>query len=263
MELIDTHTHLDFPQFDGDREAVIARAREAGVTTIINVGADIESSLASVALAERYPFIYAAVGVHPHDASILDETTLAKLKELARHPKVVAIGEIGLDYYRNLSPRDVQRRVFRLQLKLALDVGKPVIIHDRDAHREVLEILKEVAQKADGRLTGVMHCFSGSPEMAREVLKLGFRISVAGPVTFKNARKLPQIVRELPLDRLLIETDCPYLAPHPYRGKRNEPAYVRLVAEAIAAIKGMPVEEIARATLQNALRLFGIASQFT
>ncbi len=260
MELVDSHAHLDFPQFNPDREEVIRRAEEAGIRLIVNVGADLDSSRASVALAERYPFVYAAVGVHPHDADTLDERALKALTELARHPKVVAIGEIGLDFYRDLSPRQTQRKAFLRQLELASRLGKPVIIHDRDAHREVLSIIRDYAARADGsRPLGVLHCFSGDIEMALKAIELGFFISVAGPVTFKNARKLPQIVRELPLDSLLVETDCPYLTPHPYRGKRNEPAYVRLVAEAVARIKGIPAEQVARVTLRNAIRLFGIA----
>ncbi|HDN80959.1 MAG: hydrolase TatD [Chloroflexi bacterium] len=260
MELVDSHTHLDFPQFAGDREEAIKRAWEAGVRLIVNVGTDIESSRASIALAEKHPFIYAAVGIHPHDARLLDDDALEELKELACHPKVVAIGEIGLDYYRNLSPRKVQQRAFRAQLELAQEMRKPVIIHSRNAQKDTMEIVREFAARVNspGHPIGVMHCFSGSLEVALEAVKLGFMISVAGPLTFKNARKLPQIVREIPLDYLLIETDCPYLAPHPHRGKRNEPAYVRLVAEALAAVKQMDVTEVARQTLENALLLFGI-----
>jgi len=253
MELVDSHAHLDFPQFAGDREEVIKRAQEAGVRLIINVGADLESSRASIALAERYPLIYAAVGIHPHDARLLDESALRELRKLAQHPKVVAIGEIGLDYYRNFSPREIQRRAFRLQLELAKELDKPVIIHSRDAQKDTMGILAELSPER-----GVMHCFSGSLETALKAIELGLAISVAGPVTFKNARKLPQIVREIPLEHLLIETDCPYLAPHPYRGKRNEPAYVRLVAEAVAAIKGISPGQVARKTLENTLKLFGI-----
>ena len=251
--LTDTHAHLDFPQFDDDREEVIARALAAGVGIIINVGTDLASSRRAVTLAEAYPQIYAAVGVHPHDAKTLTDEALAELGELARHPKVVAIGEIGLDFYRDLSPRNVQREAFERQLALAQELGKPVIIHDREAHAEVMAILRRWPG-----LRGVLHCFSGDLDMAHEAIEMGFYISVAGPVTFKNARRLPEIVRQLPLERLLIETDCPYLAPHPYRGRRNEPAYVRLVAQKVAELKGMSLERVARVTTANARQLFGL-----
>ncbi|HIC92753.1 MAG TPA: TatD family deoxyribonuclease, partial [Anaerolineae bacterium] len=211
MELTDTHAHLDFPQFDGDREEVIERALAAGVRRIINVGADLASSRRAVALAEAHPPIYAAVGVHPHDAKTLTDEALAELLGLARHPKVVAIGEIGLDFYRDLSPREAQRQAFERQLALARELGLPVIVHDRNAHAEVMDVLRRRG------LRGVLHCFSGDLEMARQAIEMGFYISVAGPATFKNAKRLPEIVRQLPLERLLIETDCPYLAPHPHR----------------------------------------------
>ncbi len=256
--LIDTHAHLDFSQFDADREAVIHRAKEAGVGIIVNVGADLESSRRSVALAEEYDGLYAAVGVHPHEAKKLDGATLAALRDLAAHPKVVAVGEIGLDFYRDLSPRDVQRRAFRAQLAWAARLGKPVVIHDREAHDEVLSILADWVAEAPSSRRGVLHCFSGDLAMARQAVALGFYLGVDGLVTYQNARKLPEIVAWLPLDRLLIETDCPYLTPHPHRGKRNEPAYLRLVAERIAALKEVSVEELAKATTTNACLLFGI-----
>ncbi len=268
MTLIDTHAHLDFSRFDADRPAVIERAKAAGVAAIVNVGADLPSSRRAVILAEEYACIYAAVGMHPHDAKKLDGAALAELRELAQHPKVVAVGEIGLDFYRNLSPRDVQRRAFQAQLAWAARLGKPVVIHDRDAHDDVMEILADwaaglensspVVSKAKplaGRL-GVLHTFSGDLVMAERAIELGFYISISGPVTYKNARRFPDIVRALPLDRLLVETDCPFLAPHPHRGKRNEPAYVRLVAERLAALKGISVEELAEATTTNAQHLF-------
>ncbi len=258
MELVDSHTHLDFPEFDPDREEVLKRAWEAGVRLIVNAGTDVSSSLASVSLAENHPFIYASAGLHPHDAGSLDEKNRRTLEEIACHPKVVAIGETGLDYYRNLSPREAQREAFAFHLELARRTGKPLIIHSRDAHQETMDFLRDFVRNP-GKLYppyGVMHCFSGSLEMAREAVELGFFISVAGPLTFQNARKLPAIVREIPLDFLLIETDCPYLAPHPFRGRRNEPAYVRLVAEAVAQIKGLSPEEVGRKMLENALKLF-------
>jgi TatD DNase family protein len=257
MNLIDTHTHLDFPQFDSDREQVIERAANAGVQAIVNVGTDLASSQAAVALAEVYPQIYAAVGVHPHDAKTLTAETLEELRALASHPKVVAIGEIGLDFYRDLSPRDKQRQAFEQQLALAREIGKPVIIHDREAHAEVMGILRHRVEGSH-QPVGVLHCFSGDLAMAQEAIELGFYISIAGPVTFKNARRLRESVRQLPLERLLIETDCPYLAPHPHRGKRNEPAYVKLVAQEVARIKEWSLEEVARITSDNAQALFAL-----
>jgi TatD DNase family protein len=255
--LIDTHTHLDFPQFDGDRERVIERAVSAGVGAMVNVGADLASSQAAVALAEAYPQIYTAVGVHPHDAKTLTEEVLEELRALASHPKVVAIGEIGLDFYRDLSPRDKQRQAFQQQLALASKTGKPVIIHDRQAHEEVMAILRRWVE-GSYRPSGVLHCFSGDLAMAQEAIELGFYISIAGPVTFGNARRLRDLVRQLPLEKLLVETDCPYLTPHPHRGKRNEPAYVKFVAQEVARIKGLSVEEVARITSDNAQTLFAL-----
>jgi TatD DNase family protein len=261
LALIDTHAHLDFPQFDADREAVIERARRAGVAAIVNVGTDLVSSRRAVALAQEYPDVYAAVGMHPHDAKKLDGAALAELRELAHHREVVAVGEIGLDFYRDLSPRDVQRRAFQAQLAWAAKLAKPVVIHDRDAHDEIMEILSDWAaglknSPLAGRL-GVLHTFSGDLAMAEEAVALGFYLSISGPVTYKNARRLPDVVGALPLDRLLVETDCPYLAPHPHRGKRNEPANVRLVAERIADLRGVTARELAAATTANAQRLFG------
>ena len=213
-----------------------------------------ESSARAVALAESHPDVYAAVGVHPHDAGTVNEEDYLKLAQWAMLPKVTAIGEIGLDYYYDLSPRDVQKTVFCRQLDLARQVGKPFIIHDRDAHGDILDIVRKQAQG----LSGVFHCFSGSWEMAKELLKLGYYLAIGGPVTFKNAAKVQRVAAQIPLDRLLIETDCPYLTPHPHRGHRNEPAYVRLVAEEIARIRNISLEELAAATTFNAKQLFGI-----
>jgi TatD DNase family protein len=280
MLLVDTHTHLDFPEFDDDRERVIERAANAGVGAIVNVGTDLASSQAAVALAEAYPQIYAAVGVHPHDAKTMTGEVLEELRVLAGRPRVVAIGEIGLDFYRDLSPRDQQRQVFEQQLALASEVGKPVIIHDREAHAEVMAILRHWAcpehfdcaqcklhRRIEGhhqpsaishRPIGVMHCFSGDLTMAQKALELGFYISIAGPVTFDNARRLRELVRQLPLEKLLVETDCPYLTPHPHRGKRNEPAYVKFVAQEIARVKELSLEEVACITSDNAQALFAL-----
>ena len=258
--LVDTHTHLDSRQFDQDREQVIARALEAGVGLVINAGASLASSQTSVSLAQRQPSIYAGVGVHPHAASTMDDAMLAQLADLAAHPRVVAIGEIGLDYYRDLSPRPSQREAFRQQLELAHELDKPVIIHNRDAHKDTIEMLRDwlSSPRSRGRAhpVGVMHCFSGSLEMAKQMLDLGFMIGIDGPITFSNARKLPEIVAQVPLESLLLETDCPYLAPHPFRGKRNEPAYLPWVARRIAEMRGASGGEIAEATTANARALF-------
>ncbi len=261
MTLVDTHAHLDFHQFDSDRQEVLRRALDAGVGAILTVGTDLPSSRRAVELAASDEAVYAAVGMHPHDAVKLDGNTLAELRVLAQQPRVLAVGEIGLDFYRNRSPHEAQRRAFRAQLAWASKLGKPTIIHDRDAHDEVMEILSEWSadlkgSALEGRL-GVMHTFSGDMAMAERAIELGFFLSISGPVTFSNARQLGDIARALPLDRLLVETDCPFLAPHPHRGKRNEPMYVRLVAERIAELKGMALDELAEATTQNAKRLFG------
>lgn len=252
--LFDSHAHIDDEKFDIDRDQVIQRAIENGITGIINVGACMASSARSIALAEKYEGVYAAVGIHPHDAQHALDANYDQLIQWATLDKVVAIGEIGLDYYYDFSPRDVQRSVFIRQLDVARQTDKPFIIHDRDAHGDVLDILKKEAKG----LNGVLHCFSGSLEMAYEVIKMGYYISIAGPVTFKNAAKLPEIVAKIPLERLLVETDSPYLTPQPYRGKRNEPAYVKLVAQQVASLRGMELDDLAKATSENVRNLFKI-----
>lgn len=254
--LIDSHAHLDGPKFDEDREGVLQRAKDAGVSTIINVGYDMPSCRRSVALAEKYPGIYAAVGIHPHDAAEAQDEDFAHLEQWAAHPKVVALGEMGLDYYRNLSPKEIQRTVFLRQMALARKVAKPIIIHDRDAHGEIMDILRQEFYGIPG---GVMHCYSGSEEMAKEIVKMGLYVSIAGPITFSNSRKIWEVVENIELGRLLIETDAPYLTPEPFRGRRNESAFVRFVAEKIAEIKKVPVAEVAEVTSANARRLFGLA----
>jgi TatD DNase family protein len=253
MMLFDTHAHLNDEQFNEDRDEVVLRAKENGVARIVNVGFNRQTIPTSLALAEKYDFIYTAVGWHPQDAKDMREDDLDWLRELSRHEKVVAIGEIGLDYYWDTSPRDVQQAVFRKQIQLARELQLPIIIHDRDAHQDIVDILRE--EKAD-EVGGIMHCFSGSLEMAKECLAMNFYISFGGPVTFKNAKKPKEIAKEIPLDRLLIETDCPYLTPEPYRGKRNETGYVRYVAETIAGLRGMESQELARVTFENAKRVF-------
>lgn len=255
--LFDTHTHLDATQFDEDREEVIARAVEQGVTRMINIGFNRETIPTTMKLAESYDFIYAAVGWHPQDAITMQEGDLDWIAELCKHEKVVAIGEIGLDYYWDTSPKEVQHEVFRKQIGLARSLGMPICIHNRDAHEDVVKILRE--EKAH-EVGGVMHSYSGSWEIAKMCLDMGFHLSFGGPITFKNAKQPKEVLAKTPLDRLLIETDSPYLTPHPFRGKRNESAHVRLVAEMAAELKGLSFEEIAQITTQNALERFDIRS---
>ncbi|TCZ70546.1 TatD family deoxyribonuclease [Paenibacillus albiflavus] len=253
--LTDTHTHLNAEQFDEDREQVIERALAAGVTRMVNVGFNRETIPSSIELAERYDFIYSTVGWHPVDAIDMQPGDLEWIESLCKHEKVVAIGEIGLDYHWDKSPKDVQDRVFREQIRLARKLGMPIVIHNRDAHHDILQVLRE--EKA-AEVGGIMHCFSGSWETAKQCLDMNFYISFGGPVTFKNAKQPKEVLAQVPLDRLLIETDSPYLTPHPYRGKRNETSYVRLVAETAAEIRGMSLEELAKITTDNAIKLFGL-----
>lgn len=253
--LFDTHAHLNAEQFDEDLEEVVARAKHDGVENMVIVGFDRPTIEKAMELIERYEFMYASVGWHPVDAIDMTDEDLAWIEELAAHPKVVAIGEMGLDYYWDKSPKEIQKEVFRKQIRLAKKVKLPIVIHNREATADIVEILKEEGAEEVG---GIMHCFSGSAETAKELVKLNFYISLGGPVTFKNAKKPKEVAAEIPLDKLLVETDCPYLAPHPFRGKRNEPAYVKLVAEQIAAIKELSLEEVAAATTKNAKKVFGI-----
>jgi TatD DNase family protein len=260
--LADTHCHLDFQRFEEDRDQVVDRAREAGVTRILDPGIDLASSQAALLLAEEYPEVYIAVGVHPNSASTFDQSTLLRLRKLASHPKVVAIGEIGLDYYRDRAPRELQQRVFRLQLELAAELGLPVVIHNRQATEDVLEALTEwQAQLAKAgfalaKRPGVLHSYSDNEENARRAIELNFYIGITGPVTFRNAPELQQVVASLPVEHLLVETDAPFLAPHPLRGQRNEPALVSRVAEKVAELHSLSISEIARVTSQNAARIF-------
>ncbi|MGI6649579.1 MAG: TatD family hydrolase [Bacillota bacterium] len=251
--LIDSHCHLNDPQFQTDQKEVLERAKAMGVEQVVCVGYDLASSLGAEALARQHPDIYAVIGVHPHDARLVKEQTYSILKRTAQSPRVVAIGETGLDYFRNHSPHDLQQQAFRGHIRLAREVGLPVVIHDRDAHAEVLRIMRE--EKA-AEVGGVIHCFSGSWEMAQECLAMGFYISLAGPVTYNNARRPQEIATQVPLDRLLVETDAPYLSPEPRRGRRNEPGNVRYVAEKIAELRGITVEELGSATTSNARRVF-------
>ncbi|MGO1369887.1 MAG: TatD family hydrolase [Senegalia sp. (in: firmicutes)] len=253
--LVDSHAHLDDKRFDNDREDLIKNLRENNIEFIINPGADLKTSRKAVKLAKENENIYAAVGVHPHDAGDMDENTIAELKKLAKEEKVVAIGEIGLDYYYDNSPREIQKKWFKEQIKLAKELDLPIIIHDRDAHEDTYNILKE---ENDEKLRGIMHCYQSSLEMSKQFIELGFFISLAGPVTFKNAKTPKEVASGVSLDNLLIETDSPYLTPHPYRGKRNEPKHVKHVAQMIADLKGISIEEVIQKTNQNAKKIFGI-----
>jgi TatD DNase family protein len=258
--LIDTHSHLDDARYNDDREAVIARARQAGVDAFITIGCDLASSQAAVALAEQHAFVYASVGVHPHEVKHISDGWYDELRRLAKSAKVVAYGEIGLDYHYNHSSPKEQRERFREQIQLARELRLPVIIHTREAQEDTIGILKEEQASETG---GVFHCFSGDAWLAQEALALGFYLSFSGILTFQNATVLRDIAKTVPLDRLLIETDCPYLTPVPHRGKRNEPAFVALVAQQLAAVRAgepeMSAERIGEVTTRNAKRLFKIA----
>jgi TatD DNase family protein len=257
--LIDSHAHIDLDTFDRDREQVLARARQGGIRAIINIGLDLKSSRASLKLAKKHDDVFSTVGFHPHQASKMKDKDLRALAELAQDEKVVAVGEIGLDFYRNLSARKSQLEAFRKQLDLAVKLGLPVVVHCRQAHREVFDILSDWVSStlSAGRLRrGVMHCFSGDIEMAQQYIDIGFYISLAGSVTYPSAGELVQVAQEIPLNRLLLETDAPFLAPQAYRGKRNEPAYVTLTAEKVAQVRGMLRETVAEAAAKNTIELF-------
>jgi len=256
MPLIDSHAHLDLPEFKHDLDAVLQRAQDSGVDSIITVGIGMHECRQALELASRYPFMHATLGIHPHNATELDRAALDFIEKNAANPKVVALGEMGLDYFRNLSPREAQRSCFRAQLSLARSLKLPVVIHDRDAHDETLEILRQ--EKAHD-MGGVLHCFSGDRAMAFACIDMGFYISIPGTVTFKSAQVIQDVVKNVPLEHLLIETDCPFLTPVPYRGRRNEPSYVGLVAQKIADIRQVSFDEVAQVTSDNALNLFRLA----
>ncbi|MEK6591007.1 MAG: TatD family hydrolase [Nitrospinota bacterium] len=253
--MIDTHAHLEMSQFDGDREDVIKRGVNAGVSLIIDVGSDLSGSKAAVDLAHKYDFIFASVGIHPHEAKEITSDTYTEIKTLLADPRVIAIGEIGLDYYKDFSPRDIQQREFINQIRLAREFKKPIIIHSRDAKEDTLRILKD---EASSELRGIMHCFSGDEDMAKRCIDMGFYISFAGPITYPNADRLRRVINSIPTNRILIETDSPFLAPQQVRGKRNEPAYVRYVAEKMAEVKGLSPEDIERVINLNVYNLFNI-----
>ena len=254
--IFDAHAHYDDHAFDADRDELLSSMAEKGVGYILNSGSDIPSSEASVELAGLYPFVYAAVGVHPHEAKTWNGEAEERLKELLNAPKVVALGEIGLDYHYDLSPRDVQKAVFRRQLEIACEKNIPVVIHEREALGDTLEIIKDFPA-----VRGMFHCFSGSPETAAELVKKGWYISLGGAVTFKNAKKPPAVLASVPEDRLLVETDCPYMAPVPHRGKRNDSSLISYVLQKAEEVRGISAKEIETRTCENALRLFGIRSK--
>lgn len=254
MRIFDTHAHYDDEQFDTDRDELLASMQENGVGTIVNVSATYESCEKVTELVKNYPFMYAAVGVHPDEVGALNEEKMAKMEALLSEEKVVAVGEIGLDYYWDHESHDIQKQWFIRQLELARKHHLPVLIHSREAAADTMEIMKEHAKD----LSGVIHCYSYSKEMAKEYVKMGFYIGVGGVVTFKNARKLKETVEEIPLTSIVLETDCPYLAPEPFRGKRNQSAYIRYVAEEIARIKQVSCEEVIAQTEKNARAMYGI-----
>ena len=251
--LFDTHAHMDDRAFREDRDALIAGLPEKGVGLVMNPGCSLESSRNAVALAEKYPHVYAAVGSHPDVADEVNDTILDEYRKLCKLPKVKAIGEIGIDYHYEDIPRDLQKKAFRMQLELAREVKLPVIVHERDAHEDGMAIVKEFPD-----VTGVFHCYSGSAEMARQLVDLGWYIGFTGVLTFKNARKAIETAASIPLDRIVLETDCPYMAPEPYRGKRNDPGYIYRMAEKLAEIRGLSVEEIQDITTENGKRLYHI-----
>ena len=251
--LFDTHAHLNDPAFDEDRAELLETFRDAGVGMVMNVGCCLASSKDCIALAERYPWIYAAVGTHPDSADEVSEEVLEAYRQMCRHEKVKAIGEIGLDYYYETIPRQVQQRAFRMQMALAQELDMPVIIHERNAHEDGMNIVREFP-----KVTGVFHCYSGSAEMARQLVNMGWYIGFTGVLTFKNARKAVETAQRIPLERIVLETDCPFMAPEPYRGKRNHPGYLMQMAQKLAQIRGLDVEEVIRVTTENAKRLYRI-----
>jgi TatD DNase family protein len=254
VKIFDSHAHYDDESFNEDRDLVIQELKDNGIIGVLNCGASLEGARASVQLAGKHDFFYAAVGIHPEHADEFDESVSEEIKSLASNNKVRAIGEIGLDYYYEENPaREIQQNTFRKQMELARELRLPVVIHDRDAHEDTLKILKEYPE-----VKGVLHCFSGSVEFARECLKLGYYIGITGVVTFKNAKKIIDVVSEVPLEKLLVETDCPYMAPTPFRGKRNRSDYIQHIIEKIAEIKGVSEEEISKVTINNVKKMLNL-----
>ncbi len=251
--LFDTHAHLNDPAFDADRDLLISSLPQKGIDFVLNAGCSLQSSHDCIALAEKYPFIYASVGSHPDSADEVNDEVIEKYRILCKHDRVKAIGEIGLDYYYEDIPREIQQRAFRMQMQLAQEVGLPVIIHEREAHQDGLLIAKEFP-----KVTGVFHCYSGSAEMARQLVNMGYYIGFTGVLTFKNARKAVETATSVPLDRIVLETDCPFMAPEPFRGKRCDPSYLYRMAERLAELRGISVEEVQAVTTQNAKKLYRI-----
>ena len=249
--LFDTHAHMNDPAFDQDREEMILSLKDKGTEFVMNVGCCLESSGDCITLAEKYPFVYASVGSHPDSADEVDEEVIEAYRKMARHEKVLAIGEIGLDYYYETIPREIQQKAFRMQMALAKELDMPVIVHERNAHDDGMRIAKEFKG-----VTGVFHCYSGSAEMARQLVNMGWYIGFTGVLTFKNARKAVETAESIPLDRIALETDCPFMAPEPFRGKRNDPGYLYRMAERLAEIRGISVEEVHAITTENAKRLY-------
>ena len=251
--LFDTHAHLNDPAFDEDRESLILGLPEKGVEFVLNAGCCLESSKDCIALAEKYPFIYASVGSHPDSADEVNEEVIEQYRQMAQHPKVKAIGEIGADYYYETIPREIQLKAFRMQMELAKELDMPVIVHERNAHDDGMKVVKEFKG-----VTGVFHCYSGSAEMARQLVDMGWYIGFTGVLTFKNARKAVETAERIPLDRIVLETDCPFMAPEPFRGRRNDPGYLFRMAERLAEIRGISVEEVHAVTTENAKKLYRI-----
>ena len=249
--LFDTHAHMNDPAYDEDREQVLLGLKEKGVELVMNVGCCLDSSKDCIAMAETYPFVYASVGSHPDSADEVNEEVIEAYRQMASHSKVLAIGEIGLDYYYETIPREVQQKAFRMQMQLARELNMPVIVHERNAHDDGMRIVKEFKG-----VTGVFHCYSGSAEMARQLVDLGWYIGFTGVLTFKNARKAIETAESIPLERIVLETDCPFMAPEPFRGKRNDPGYLYRMAERLAEIRNLSVEEIWEITTANAKRLY-------
>jgi len=254
MMYFDTHAHYCDKRFDKDRDELLASMPGAGVSLILNAGSNMSSSKLSLELADKYPFIFASVGVHPHDASSMTDEAVIELEKMLSHPKAVAVGEIGLDYHYDFSPRDVQKNRFREQLELARRLDKPVIIHERESLQDTLSIVRDFSD-----LTGVFHCFSGSWETAKVVLDLGWYLSFTGIITFKNARRALEVLEKMPADKIMLETDCPYLAPDPMRGRRNSSFYLQYIAGKVAEVRGVSIEEVATLTMENGKRFFGIS----
>ncbi len=252
--LFDTHAHLVDPVFDEDIHTLLQGLAEKGVGLVMNPGCSLETSRLAIALAEQYPFVYAGVGTHPDTAGEVDEAVLEEYRKLCRaHPKVKTVGEIGLDYYYETVPREVQKKAFCLQLELAQELDLPVVVHERQAHDDAMTLIKQFP-----RVTGVFHCYSGSAEMARQLVKLGWYIGFTGVLTFKNARKAVEAAKSIPLERIVLETDCPFMAPEPFRGRRNDPGYLYRMAEVLAELRELPVEQVCKATFENGKRLYRI-----